>query len=149
MPEDLRQLVAEYRAFYEVLPYYVLLEDKQAGHPAANRRIQAGFDVDIYGLAPNDEMRLPGDDPGYALGYAEIKKIADEISHHTSDYCALEVITFPSTVILDTRNEGRAEGRIRVRICHYRGLDQPFGAQEEHALADLEKELHKSGVARR
>ena len=66
--EDLRQLAKAYHAFYEVLPYEVLIEEKGGSLSATTRKIQYGFDVDIYGVNPNTrvgkQLALPGHDPG-------------------------------------------------------------------------------------
>jgi hypothetical protein len=146
MSDNLRALIKEHHAFYEVLPYYVLLEERHGSFPAITRRVQAGFDVEIYGVNIRNELALPGPDPHYALGHAELQKIAEKISHHTS--CSLEVIPFPSTAVIDSRN-ANVEGMLRIRISHRRGLDQPAGPPEQQALEEVENQLHGLGIARR
>lgn len=146
MTEILEALVKKYHVFYEVWPYQVLIEAAH-GSPAATRRIiQAGFDVDVCGLSNKDEMELPP--PGdYALGYAELKKIADGVSHHASE-CFIEVIPFDSSVFSEARDNYRSEAVIRIRISH-RGIDQPVGLAEQHTLEELERKLQGLGVRRR
>jgi hypothetical protein len=146
MTEILQALIKKYRAFYEVWPYQVLIEEAH-GSPAATRRIiQAGFDVDVCGLSNKNELELPP--PGdYALGYAELKKIADGIWQHASE-CSIEVIPFPSTAFSEARDNFRAEAVIRIRISH-RGIDQPLGLPEQHALEELERQLQVLGLRRR
>ena len=78
-------------------------------------------------------VAFPGSDRNYALGCAELRKIAKEVSHHTGGSCVLEVIPFPSRIVLDNRNRDTVEGMIRIRISHGRGLDRPAGPSEEHA----------------
>jgi hypothetical protein len=112
------------------------------------RQVQRGFDVDIFGVNTNNRLEVPGSDPDYALGCAELHRLAEEASLQTSDLCALEVIPFSSAVILDLRNHA-VEATIRIRIHHYRGLDQPFGPPEQRALEDLVKRLDDLGIARR
>lgn len=140
MSDNIRLLAKEHHAFYEVLPYHVMY-----GSPAV--RIQRGFDVEIYGANKN-ELAMPGRDPDYALGYAALQKIAENVAHHASGSCSVEATSFPSTVIVDTRNHAKVEGMFRIRISH-RGLDQPAGLPEQHALEEVEKQLHELGVARR
>jgi hypothetical protein len=147
MSENFRSLIKEHHAFYEVSPYYVLLEEKHGSFPPMTRRVQAGFDIDIYGASVKGELTLPGADPKYTLGYSELQKLAETLSHDAS--CSLEVIPFPSTAIVDVRNHAQVEGMLRIRISHSRGIDQPAGLLEQHALEEVETRLHGLGVARR
>jgi hypothetical protein len=148
MSDNLRSMVKEHHAFYEVLPHYVLHEEGHGSSAARMVRVQAGFDVEIYGANIKNDFAMPGPDPDYALGYAALQKIAENVSHHASGSCSVEVTSFPSTVIVDTRNHAKLEGMFRIRISH-RGLDQPAGLPEQHALEEVEKQLHELGVARR
>ena len=147
MSDTLRKLVQEHHAFYEVLPYYITLQENQRNSAATTRRIQAGFDVDIYGTETNNELAPPG--PDYALGHAACQEIAEAISHHHSNSCSIEAIPFPSTVVLDPRKHFQAQGMLRIRISHYGALDQPAGEPEQHALEQIEDRLQSLGVARR
>jgi hypothetical protein len=147
MSDNLRSLAKEHHAFYEVLPHYVMVEEKRGSFGA--KRVQAGFDVEIYAANIKNDLALPGPDPVYALGYAEFKKIAENVSQHASGSCSLEVISFPSTVVVDSRNDGKVEAMFLIRISHCRGLDQPAGLPEQHALEEVENQLHELGVARR
>jgi len=146
MTEILEALVKKYRVFYEVWPYQVLIEEAH-GSPAATRHIiQAGFDVDVCGLSNKDELELPP--PGdYASGYARLKEIADTVAHRASE-CFIEVITFPSNVFSEARENFRSEAVIRIRISHCHG-DQPAGLPEQHALEELERRLQGLGIQRR
>ena len=148
MPDNIRSLVQEHQAFYEVRPYYVVIEERTVGLPPVTRQIQGGFDLDIYGVNTNNHLEVPGSDPDYALGCAELRKLADEASLHTSDRCALEVIPSSCTAILDLRKHA-VEATIQIRIHHHRGLDQPFGPPEQRALEDVVKRLDHLGIARR
>jgi hypothetical protein len=65
---------------------------------------------------------------------------------HTGDRCSIEVIPFPSTVILDTRRKLQPEAMVRIRITHRRGLGQPAGASEEGALKQIEEQLRGLGI---
>jgi hypothetical protein len=144
MAENVSQLINEHRAFYEVTPYYVVVEDAH-GTPAATRsRIQAGFDVDIYGEITSKELPPPD----YPLAIAVVKDIADAVAQHTNDSCSIRVIPFPSMVVLDTRDHLRTQARLRIRISHSRGLSEPSGVLEERALREIEDELKKLRVPR-
>ncbi|WP_157467608.1 hypothetical protein [Edaphobacter aggregans] len=150
MHKDLHELAKEYHAFYEVLPYNILLTEKHGSLPATNRTIQAGFDVDIYGLNPKKDLALPGPDPNYTLAYAELQKLAEKVSHEQSkDFCCLEVMSFPSKIVLGGSSLAEAQGMLRIRISHHRGLDRPADLPEQHVLKELEVQLQNLGVVRR
>ena len=148
MSDNLRSLIKEHHAFYEVLPYYLLLEERHGSSSAVNRRVQAGFDVEIYGVNIKDEFMVPGPDPHYALGYAHLQTIVEKISHHVDPSCSLEVIPFHSTFVFDSRNQA-VEAMIRIRISHRPGVDQPAGLPEQHTLEEIENQLHGLGITRR
>ena len=149
MPDDIRSLIKEHHAFYEVSPYYVLLDERPVGLPATTRRVQAGFNVDVYGVRTEDTEPAMPPPQEYALGYAELQKLAESVSQHASDSCSLEVIPFSSTAIIDSRNHGQVEAMIRIQISHERGLNQPAGSPEQRALKEVERELKTLGIAHR
>jgi len=147
MSHDFQELVEEYHAFYEVLPHNVVIEERH-GLPNPSRHIiHAGFDVDVHGVSNKSELELP---PlaEYAFGYAELKKIVDAASHHTSE-CSIEVIPFPSTVFSDARKHFQSEAVLRIRISHYGNVDQRAGLPEQLALEEVEHQLQDLGVVRR
>ena len=148
MSETLHSLIQEHHAFYEVLPYYVVVDDANGGLSHTTRRVDAGFDVDIYAESPEKKLVIPGPDPNYTLGYSELQKMAEELSRHATDSCSLEVLEFPATVFFDVRRHA-PEALLRIRISHCRGLNEPAGLPEQRALEELEKELKSLGVARR
>ena len=147
MSETVQQLIKKYHAFYEVLPYHVVVEEGHGSRTATRRIIQAGFDVDIHGLSHKSELELPPP-AEYALGYAELKKIADAVSHQANE-SSIEVIPFPATVFFEAREQFRSEAVVRIRISHYRGLARPSGLPEQHALKEVEEQLQALGVRRR
>jgi len=149
MPEDIRSLIKEHHAFYEVSPYYVLLDERPIGLPATTRTVQAGFNVDVYGVRTEDAEPAMPPPQEYALGCAELQKLAERVSQHASDSCSLEVIPFSSTAIIDSRNHGQVEAMIRIQISHGRGLNQPAGLPEQRALEEVERGLKTLGLAHR
>ena len=149
MFNDLRSMVAEHHAFYEVLPQYVLVEQGHGSSTARMVKVQSGFDVEIYGANIKDDLAMPGHDPDYALGCAALQEVTDNVSRLASGSCFLEIISFPSTVVIDNRSGSKVEGMFRIRISHRRGLDQPAGRPEQQALEQVEMQLHDLGVVRR
>ena len=146
MSKNIRQVIEKHRPFYEVEPLYVFLEEGHGTPAVKTRRIQAGFDVNVYGLKTSDDPGLPGLSPGYALGYASILELAKTIQSRSTDACSIEVIPFGSTAVLDTKSHLQPEAMLRIRLTHQRGLEQPAGKAEQHALEEVEKELHRLGV---
>ena len=147
MADNFGSLVKQYHAFYEVSPYYVELEERPVGLPAKTRRVQAGFEVDVYGVRPEDNEPAMPPPHEYALGYTELQKLAERVSQHATDSCSLEVFPFPSVAIIDPK--GKVEAIIRIRISHWRGLDQPAGPPEQRALEEVENELKSLGIPHR
>ncbi len=141
---DIRELVKKHHAHYEVWPYYLIFEQGHGTPTATTHRIQVGFDIDVYAARTDNE--LPLDSPQYQLGYAELQKLTEEISHHVDQSCSIEIVPFLSTIVLDTKNDLRSQALLRIRICHWGGLDQPAGPAEEHALQEIERELQARGI---
>jgi hypothetical protein len=146
MPENLQQLIKKDRVFYQVLPYYALIEEGHGSPTAAWRIIQAGFNIDVHGVSNKNELELPPPDD-YALGYEGLRNIVDA-SHEASE-CSIDVIPFPSTVLSEAREQFRSEAVIRIRISHHRGIDQPASISEQRGLEEVEKQLKGLGIPRR
>lgn len=144
MPDVIRQLITEHHAYYEVLPYYVVIEERHGSPTASTHRVQAGFDIDIYGMRIENE--LPLHSHKYALGYAELQKITEEPSDHPSTSSSIEVIPFFSTIFFDTRNHFQPQAMLRIRVSHFGDLEEPSGPAEEHALKEIEKQLQQLGL---
>ena len=144
MAENVSELIKEHHAFYQVTPYYVIVEDAHGRPAATRRRVHAGFDVDIYGVKASKELPPPD----YDMAIAGLQDIADTVAQHTDGSCSIQVIPFPLTVVLDTRDHLRAQATLRIRVSHCRGLDQASGTPEERALREIEDELKKLGVPR-
>ena len=138
MSEKTRELIEQHHAFYQVLPYYVVQEQ---GTQKSAKKIQAGFDIDVYGIKPSHEQH-PGRD--YWFGYVALEKLVETILPHTGQSCSVEVIPFTSTVVIDTKRRFQEEGMLRIRITH-RGL-QPAGESEERALKEIKDRLHDLGL---
>jgi hypothetical protein len=142
--DSIRELIKRRKAFYEVLPYHVVVEERLPGRAVTKRRIQAGFDIDVYGDITMSELESS---PDRALGYAALQDIASATADQSSDSCSIEVIPFDSTLILDSKRKFQPEGMLRIRITHSRGLDQPSGVSEESTLRAILRQLHELGVS--
>ena len=92
MSKNIRQVIEKHRPFYEVEPYYVLLEEGHGTPAVKTRRIQAGFNVNVYGMKTSDDPGLPGLSPSYALACASLLELTKTIQSHATDACSIEVI---------------------------------------------------------
>ena len=147
MTKTICQVVEEHGAFYEVEPYYVFLEEGHGTPAVKTRRIQAGFNVNVYGMKTSDDPGLPGLSPSYALACASLLELTKTIQSHATDACSIEVIPFGSTAVLDTKSHLQPQAMLRIRITHQRGLEQPADKPEQHALEEVEEELRRLGVS--
>ena len=147
MSETVQLLIKRYHAFYEVLPYHVVVEEGHGSPTVTRRIIQAGFDVDVHGVSNKSELELPPP-AEYALGYAELKKIADAASYQANE-CSVEVIPFPTTVFSEASEQFQSEAVVRIRISNCRGVDHLSGLPEQHARKEVEERLQALGVRRR
>jgi hypothetical protein len=141
---SVRELVKQHQAFYEVLPYSIVIEERLPASAAAVRRSQAGFDIDVYAITA---ASVPGGSPEYALGYAALRDIAETVASQSYDSCSIEAIPFTSTIILDAKRKFQPEAMLRIRVTHFRGLDQSSGKEEENALKAILKQLQHLGVS--
>jgi len=145
MAKNVRDLLEEHQTFYEVMPYQIVLEEAH-GTPAARiRRIQAGFDVDVYGTKGIEDPALPVLSTGYAPTCASLLELVKTIS--CAGGCFIDVIPFGSTVFLNTKNHLDPQAMLRLRITHCRGLEQPAGLPEQRALEEIQEALRNMGVA--
>ena len=140
---EVRRVIEDHQAFYEVAPYYVLSEERPPGGHPTTWRIQAGFDVDVFGIVKGP---APEPSPEYGLVYQALSRLAEAIRPHTTDGCSIEVIPLASTIILDPKLHFQQEATLRIRIAHSRGLDQPAGAAEERILRELQEQLRTLGI---
>jgi hypothetical protein len=148
MREHARELFIRHQARYEVSPYFVLLDVRTFGMPPSYRRIHAGYDVDLYGN---------GFEHGSALSFAngEPRKTWNELCaacqvvvEREAEYSSIEIIPDDATLVLNVKSHLEPEARVRIRITHKGGLDQPAGAGEDKARAEVEKSLDSLGVKR-
>jgi hypothetical protein len=143
MPGDIRQILDSHHCYVEVSPYYIVAEDRPARGAVTVRRVQAGFDVDIYGVKMTPEPDPPAE---YWLVYNKLKEVADAVRHETERTCSVEVIPFGSTIVLDTRNHLQPMALLRIRVTHSGDMHEPAGAAEQQALRAVEAQLSALGV---
>ena len=143
MPGDVRQVIKFHHCYSEVSPYHIVIEQRPVGGPVSVRRVQAGFDLDIYGVKTSSE---PDPSAEYWLVYTELKNVVDAVRHESDRSCSIEVIPFGSTIVLDTRNHLRPMAMLRIRVTRNGNILEPSGTAEIQALKALEAQLSRLGI---
>jgi hypothetical protein len=105
--------------------------------------------VEIHAVNAKNQLAPPGSDPDYARGCSELKKAAESLSPEIRSSCCVEVISFPSTAVLDSRDHTRVEALILIRISHFGDLEESAGTPEQRALEEVEMRLKALGIPRR
>jgi hypothetical protein len=144
MSHNFRVLLEEHRAFYEVLPHYVVVDER---HGSA-QRVQDGFDVFIYGVkTEHDESFMPPPHM-YAQAYEGLRRIAEQVAEDTSHSSVVDVMPLPTTVVLNPRDDAKIAAFLVIRIARW-GASEEAGQHEIRALDALEKALKAVGLKRR
>jgi hypothetical protein len=150
MPTDVREadihaVLEQHHVHYEARPYYVVLDQRPAGAPAIVTKVQAGFDVNLYGALENEQLPLYRSEGGrMVVNYFET--VAQEIQSKAGQHCTIEVIPSTDSLVLDTHQHFCPQAMLQIRISHCRGLDLPAGTSEEQALEAIRQTLQKMGV---
>jgi hypothetical protein len=148
MAKDVRALLTEHQAFYEVAPYYVVRRERPGTAPAS-RMVMAGYDVEIFAVRTDGRAPFMPPPRDYALGHAALQNIVKRLSQDPDVSCSVEGFSLPSTVVVGPRgHSGKPAAIFRIRISRF-GLDRPGGGVEARALAALETQLKALGLARR
>ena len=128
-----------------VRPYYVLLDLRPAGGPPTTQKVQAGFDVNLYGNL--DRERLPlFNSEGAHIVLNHFESAAQEIQSRAGNHCTVEITPVTDSLVLDSQQHFRPQGILQIRISHARGMDQPEGPSEEFALKAVWNFCTNSGL---
>jgi hypothetical protein len=146
---DLRSWIRSRHATYEVSPCFREVEDTDGGVVRTSRKVLAGFDVDVFGVDPeNDRLAAPPAHE-YACGHAALQRLAAEVAHEAGHACSLDVVVFPGRIVVDSRGGGKVKAMLRISISHFGPLDQPAGLAEHQALELVRQRLDALGITRR
>src|SRR5262249_55464260 len=121
------EAIRRYDMRYEVRPYYVV--------PGTDhKKVQAGFDVDLYGKGHAHKSLLAFDETERRTALQELVDACREVLKPLSEDSLIEVTPAEETLVLNLRHHLEPEALVRIRITHDRGLDQPAGPAEDKAL---------------
>jgi hypothetical protein len=145
---EIHELLEPFRAHYEICPYYVVSERRPVGGQLVEQRVQAGFDVNLYGAVGS--MRLPLFHTEAAQKLVDFfESAAKEIESSAGQSCTVRVIPYTDSLVVQPQQQFSAEGMLQIRISHGRGVDQPEGPAEELALKATQALLQELGIKRR
>lgn len=134
---DIHDVLERHQVHYEVHPYYVATPIGQ--------RVQAGFDVDLYGTLETWHLPLFGSEEGHGVVHY-FESVAQETQLEVGHQCTVEIIADSDSLTLDPQHHFRPQAMLRIRISHDRGLDQPKGPAEEQALQAIRERLYELKV---
>jgi hypothetical protein len=144
---NIHELLDRYQVHYEICPYYVVLEEQDAGTPPKPQRVQAGFDVNLYGNPKAEHLPLFHSEAAHTvLNYFE--SVAQEIRSRVGHHCTIEIIPCTNSLVSDPEQHSRLQGMLQIRISHDRGLQQPNGPSEDFALKAVQQLMHELGIRR-
>ncbi len=143
---NVREILARHHARYEVRPYYTVQQHFTVGAPAVAKRVQTGFDVDLYGTLLKNEHLPIYQIEGAPMILDYFEQVTHDIQLRIGQHCTVEVITYENSLVLDAKRNFRSEAMLRIRIGHSRGMDQAGGPPEEHALRAIRQVLRELGV---
>ena len=146
--ERARQAFRHYQARYEVAPYVVVLDIRKPGAAPVDRRVGAGFDVDIYGHGFDHGAAHSFEDGELQTTLQDLCEACRLAAEDATEYAVVEIIPEPETLVVNVKSQFEPEALVRIRITHTRGLDQPAGDPEERALAAVTRGLESLGVRR-
>lgn len=146
--EQAREVFLRHHTRYEVSPYFVLLDVRTFGVPAIHRRVQSGFDVELYGNGFDRESTIALEDGELDKSLNDMQAACRVAIAQAAADSTIEIIPAEATLILNVKSHLEPEALVRIRITHTRGLDQPAGASEEQVLAGVVSSLQSLGVKR-
>jgi hypothetical protein len=141
-----RELFIRHHARYEVSQYMVVLDDRTVGAPPTQRRILAGFDLDVYASQTDHASAVSFHDVDLRKTLDDLCAACRETIAQAGESSTIEIIPFNSSLVLNVQSHFEPEALVRIRISPSGGLDQPAGRNEDKARADVEARLHALGV---
>src|SRR5690349_17628253 len=100
MTTPIQNLTKARRVFYEVSPYYVVDEERPVGRPVSMKRIQAGFDVNLYALGAETPLRLDVDNARFHSTLKELEQLASEVVPEHSESTNITIAPFEDSLVL-------------------------------------------------
>jgi hypothetical protein len=132
MTNDTSELLGRTSIRHQVSPYYIFLDERPIHAPPIQRRVQRGFDVDLYGSPRNADLHR--DDELLRSTLEDLIALAERIVPQNTNSSEIEVIPVEDALIMNPSQHFKAEALLRIRITHGGALDQPAGPHEEEVV---------------
>ena len=145
---EIHALLERHGVKYEVRPYDEVLILNPVGAPAIDKKVQAGFDVNLYGTLETEHLPLYSSEGAHKV-VRYFEELAQDIGSNVGQRCTVQVIAEEDSLILDSQHNLRPEAMLTIRIAHCRGMGQPEGPAEEQALAEVTARLKELGIRRK
>jgi hypothetical protein len=145
---EIHELLERFQVHYEVCPYFVFADQSRAGAPHGTQKVQAGFDVNLYGFVASTQLPLFGSEGAHTV-LNDFGQIAREIEMRVGNRCTVEIVPFTNSLVLDPQQHFRPQGMLQIRIRHVRGLEEPAGASEDGALKAVQELMRELEIKRR
>ncbi len=135
----LHQLVNEHKVVYEVWPAFSIVDD--------GRRLQVGYDVDLYGTRIGGERKLllPGA-PGWIEVWQDLYVIADAVLSPVDDETVYLIYDFRPALSFDPKRQERPDVELVVAIRHRSEYNRAVDRSEEHCLHEVVAALRSIGA---
>ena len=143
-----REIFIRHHVRYEVSPYFIVLEVRRPGATESHRRIQAGYDIDLYGnhFDSVSGLSFANDEPRKTV--SDLSAAAQLAAGQPVESSTIEIIPGDAALVLNVKSHLDPEAMVRIRITHSRGLDQPAGVSEEKTLTAVVEKLKSLGVSK-
>jgi len=140
--DTIRELIEEHYAYYTTKCCHTTLSSRKG--TVRRTRLHVGFRLALMSTSTAQESKMTRRGSPIITSLAtELQKIAKKSSHHSSDTCSIEAIPSFSSILFDAGKNLQPQAMMRIRVSHHRGLNQPAGPAEEHALGQIEKQLQE------
>ncbi len=138
--QRLHQLVNEHKVVYEVWPAFSLDGD--------GRRLQVGFDVDLYGTRANGDgsRRLVPGSPSWIEVWENLYDIAGAVLAPVDDQTVYVIYDFRPALSFDPKRHERPDVELVVAIRHRSEYNRAVDRSEEHCLHEVIAALRSIGA---
>src|SRR5260370_25879183 len=113
---DIHEVLEQHHARYEVRPYYVILDQRPAGAPPIEQKVQAGFDVNLYGALEKEQLPLyRSEGARRVVNYFEA--VALEIEANAGQHWNIEGTPYTDSLVPATTTHLHPQSILQLPIC--------------------------------
>lgn len=146
MADDIRELIEQHHISYQVWPYDVVVDIHKQNAPTIYQKVQSGFDIELYGSGSGQDLDLSSGRDQFDSTLRALQTVAKAVMLKPPHTQCVEVQRFDTNFYFLPSHNFRPEALLRIRITHFRGLDQPAGPLETQTRDAIESQLQALGV---